>query len=189
MNGDVNEVGGGKRATKRRMSAVSNEDSGEGTKRPATGFTMSIDERNELRMLERKGEDHYNYFSNLLSLKSDVVRFIYRMFSAQNAVTEKVTTVVEREFAVSVTDKEKEIFEIDRRLLQLKKALHLVRYGAVTNYYALTVDKVMKHASPKKFDKIGEKLLSLRLGTSNHQRNIRMYFFATLLKIVMNEVL
>ena len=111
------------------------------------------------------------------------------MFSAQNAVTEKVTTVVEREFAVSVTDKEKEIFEIDRRLLQLKKALHLVRYGAVTNYYALTVDKVMKHASPKKFDKIGEKLLSLRLGTSNHQRNIRMYFFATLLKIVMNEVL
>ena len=66
------------------------------------------------------------------------------MFSAQSAVTEKVTTIVEREFAVSVTDKEKEIFEIDRRLLQLRKALHLVRYGAVTNYYALTVDKVMR---------------------------------------------
>lgn len=68
----------------------------------------------------------------------------YLMFSAQSAVTEKVTTIVEREFSVSVTDKEKEIFEIDRRLLQLRKALHLVRYGAVTNYYALTVDKVMK---------------------------------------------
>ena len=59
-------------------------------------------------------------------------------------MSEKVITIVEREFAVSVTDKEKEIFEIDRRLLQLRKALHLVRYGAVTNYYALTVDKVMK---------------------------------------------
>ena len=79
------------------------------------------------------------------------------MFSAQSAVTEKVTTIVEREFAVSVTDKEKEIFEIDRRLLQLRKALHLVRYGAVTNYYALTVDKVMK------LHKIGQKHLSSRL--------------------------
>ena len=57
---------------------------------------------------------------------------------------------------MSVTDKEKEIFEIDRRLLQLRKALHLVRYGAVTNYYALTVDKVTLH-------NIGEKLLSSRL--------------------------
>ena len=59
-------------------------------------------------------------------------------------MSDKVTKVVEREFAMSVEDKEKEIFEIDRRLLQIKKALHLVRYGAVTNYYALTVDKVIK---------------------------------------------
>ena len=59
MNGDVNEVEGvSKRGTKRRMSSVSNEESGEGTKRRATGFTMSIDERNELLMMERRGEVH-----------------------------------------------------------------------------------------------------------------------------------
>ena len=69
---------------------------------------------------------------------------LFNFFSAQNIVSDKVTKVVEREFAMSVEDKEKEIFEIDRRLLQIKKALHLVRYGAVTNYYALTVDKVIK---------------------------------------------
>ena len=52
MNGDVNQESGGKRAIKRRMSS----DGSEVTKRPATGFTMSIDERNELREIERKGE-------------------------------------------------------------------------------------------------------------------------------------
>ena len=68
MNGDVNEVGGGaKRAAKRRMSAMSDEDSGEGNKRPATGFTMSIDERNELRMMERKGEVDYIYSFPVIS--------------------------------------------------------------------------------------------------------------------------
>ena len=61
---------------------------------------------------------------------------------AQSAVSEKVRTIAEREFAVSVASKEEEVSEIDRRLLQVRKALHLVRYGAVTNYYALTVDKV-----------------------------------------------
>ena len=83
----------------------------------------------------------------------------FNLFSAQNVVSEKVTKVVEREFAVSIEDKEKEIFEIDRRLLQIKKALHLVRYGAVTNYYALTVDKVMKKIGAKrpKFDYINVK--------------------------------
>ena len=143
MNGDVNQVAGSKRATKRRMSSVSNEDGGEGTKRPATGLTMSIDERNEMRMKEKKGEVDYSYFQmGLQTLANRVMPFNF--LSAQNVVSEKVTKVVEREFAVSIEDKEKDIFEIDRRLLQIKKALHLVRYGAVTNYYALTVDKVMK---------------------------------------------
>ena len=83
----------------------------------------------------------------------------FNFLSAQNVVSEKVTKVVEREFAVSIEDKEKEIFEIDRRLLQIKKALHLVRYGAVTNYYALTVDKVMNKIGAKrpKFDYINVK--------------------------------
>ena len=73
MNGDVNQVAGSKRATKRRMSSVSNEDSGEGTKRPATGFTMSIDEKNEMRMKEKKGEVDYSYFQSVFKLLPSVL--------------------------------------------------------------------------------------------------------------------
>ena len=111
-----------------------------------------------MRMKEKKGEDDYSYFQmGLQTLTNRVMPFNF--LSAQNVVSEKVTKVVEREFAVSIEDKEKEIFEIDRRLLQIKKALHLVRYGAVTNYYALTVDKVMNKIGAKrpKFDYINVK--------------------------------
>ena len=174
MNGDVNQVAGSKRATKRRMSSVSNEDSGEGTKRPANGFTMSIDERNELRMKEKKGEVDYSYFQiGLQTLTNRVI--LFNFLSAQNDVSEKVTKVVEREFAVSIEDKEKEIFEIDRRLLQIKKALHLVRYGAVTNYYALTVDKVM--------NKMGAK----RLKFNRQRKTYRMHHSQILTSSVMTQ--
>ena len=90
-------------------------------------------------------------------------------------MSEKVITIVEREFAVSVTDKEKEIFEIDRRLLQLRKALHLVRYGAVTNYYALTVDKVMKTNKVKQDWSWTTNILSLKQQTRANPTSVSIH--------------
>ncbi len=50
--------------------------------------------------------------------------------------------VVLREFGSSLRQKEEEEEEIDRRLLQIQKYLHLVRYAAVTNYYSGSLIKV-----------------------------------------------
>ena len=90
MNGDVNQVAGSKRAAKRRMSSVSNEDSGEGTKRPANGFTMSIDERNEMRMKEKKGEVDYRLqlFSNRSSNFCQPCYAVQFIFSSKCCVRE-----------------------------------------------------------------------------------------------------
>jgi hypothetical protein len=64
------------------------------------------------------------------------------VLSAQNVVSDKVRSIVSRQFGVSIVEKESEVNEIDRRLIQVRKAMHLVRLGAVTNYYAATVEKV-----------------------------------------------
>ena len=55
---------------------------------------------------------------------------------------DKVRAVVEREFGASIIQKEDEVDEIERRLLAVRKALQIVRYGAVTKLYAASVIKV-----------------------------------------------
>ena len=55
---------------------------------------------------------------------------------------DKVRAVVEREFGASIIQKEDEVDEIERRLLAVRKALQIVRYGAVTQLYAASVIKV-----------------------------------------------
>ena len=45
--------------------------------------------------------------------------------------------------AIESGEKEKEVDFLDERILHVQKALHLVRYGAVQNYYAGSVIKVI----------------------------------------------
>lgn len=62
--------------------------------------------------------------------------------TAQARVRERVCEIIEKEFSRTTHAKESEIETIEDRLLKIKKALHVVRYGAVVNYYAHTVAKV-----------------------------------------------
>ena len=64
------------------------------------------------------------------------------LITAQSKVREKVVEVIKREYAKSLSEKEQEIEVIDQRILQVQKALQVVRYATVTNYYAQTVAKV-----------------------------------------------
>jgi len=51
---------------------------------------------------------------------------------------DRVLSVVEREFAVSLQQKEQELATIDDRILQVRKYLDLVRRGTVKKYYRET---------------------------------------------------
>jgi len=51
---------------------------------------------------------------------------------------DRVLSVVEREFAVSLRQKEQELATIDERILQVRKYLDLVRRGTVKKYYRET---------------------------------------------------
>ena len=55
-----------------------------------------------------------------------------------------------REFGKSLKDKEQEIEVVDERILEVQKALHVVRYGCVTDFYARSVAKVRNFA-PHRF--------------------------------------
>lgn len=61
---------------------------------------------------------------------------------AKHQVSEKVRRIVKCEFGKSLKDKEHEIEQVDERILQVQKALHVVRYGCVTDFYARSVAKV-----------------------------------------------
>ena len=56
--------------------------------------------------------------------------------SAQEEVRGKVSRVLQREFGRSLRDKEDEVEEIDQRLDRVRKALQVVRYAVVADYYA-----------------------------------------------------
>ena len=64
--------------------------------------------------------------------------------SARSLVVEKVTSIVHKEFDSVVSERMREVEDIDKRLMEVRKALHMVRYGAVMNYFAQTVTKVKK---------------------------------------------
>ena len=54
---------------------------------------------------------------------------------------EKILKIIEKEFAVSLAQKESELSLIDQRILEVRKSLNLVRSGAVINYYTPTQNK------------------------------------------------
>lgn len=56
--------------------------------------------------------------------------------SAQDRVCDRVRQILQREFGRSLREKEEEAEEIERRLVQVRKALQMVRYGVVANYYS-----------------------------------------------------
>ena len=55
--------------------------------------------------------------------------------------SEKIVSIIEKEFAVSLSQKEAELSLIDQRILEVRKCLNLVRSGAVINYYTPTQPK------------------------------------------------
>ena len=56
-------------------------------------------------------------------------------------VAEKVRKIVSREFDESIDEKTREIRTIDDRILEVRKALHVVRKGSVASYYSGSVPK------------------------------------------------
>ncbi|TRY68206.1 hypothetical protein TCAL_12214 [Tigriopus californicus] len=61
--------------------------------------------------------------------------------SAQRQVGQKIESIVRREFGRALAQKEDELERIDERILGVQKALHLVRFGAVHDFYAASVAK------------------------------------------------
>ena len=54
---------------------------------------------------------------------------------------EKILKIIEKEFAVSLSQKDAELSLIDQRILEVRKCLNLVRTGAVISYYTPTQTK------------------------------------------------
>lgn len=61
--------------------------------------------------------------------------------NAQRQVAQKIEAIVRREFTRALGQKEDELERIDERILATQKALHLVRFGAVHDFYASSVAK------------------------------------------------
>ncbi|XP_076625654.1 YEATS domain containing 2 homolog D12 [Colletes latitarsis] len=55
--------------------------------------------------------------------------------NARSNTAKKITTIIEREFSQEINTKEKEVLEIQERLHRASKALHLLRYVIVADFY------------------------------------------------------
>ena len=55
--------------------------------------------------------------------------------NARSNTAKKITAIIEREFSKEINAKEKEVLEIQERLHRASKALHLLRYVIVTDFY------------------------------------------------------
>ena len=69
------------------------------------------------------------------------------MNQLQNAAKSKVlvraATIINKHFSEAIQDKESEIEAINSSILEAQKALHLLRYGSVTQTYASVTDVVI----------------------------------------------
>ena len=90
----------------------------------------------------------YRQKCRVLSIFTDknVVSYVcnesFPVVPAQSEVSEKVRRILREQFDLSLQEKDEEIDTIEERLVRVRKALHLVRYGTVCQYYAGTVIKV-----------------------------------------------
>ena len=86
-----------------------------------------------------------NYFTSkyFVLLPRTIYTTFFPIPAAHSAVSARVTAIFQREFGTSLREKEEEVETIDARILKVQKALQLVRYGAVANYYATSVAKVI----------------------------------------------
>ncbi|XP_040564720.1 uncharacterized protein [Lepeophtheirus salmonis] len=55
--------------------------------------------------------------------------------NAEAKVILRTQEVIQREFSIALEEKEKELELIDERILQVRKSLQLIRYGAVVQFY------------------------------------------------------
>ncbi len=78
-----------------------------------------------------------NNFIGTVKKDSVQIRNHYAMYiSAQDRLSERVRQVIHREFGRALRDKEEEADTIQNRLTQVRKAMHMVRYAVVANYYS-----------------------------------------------------
>jgi hypothetical protein len=78
--------------------------------------------------------DHLHLFV-LTLIASDNDKSILTNVSARRKVANKAYEIINRNFTAELQRKEAEIESLDSMLLQVQKALHLVRYAAVSNLY------------------------------------------------------
>ncbi|XP_011864385.1 PREDICTED: YEATS domain-containing protein 2 [Vollenhovia emeryi] len=85
--------------------------------------------------------------------------------NARNTTAQKITAIVEKEFAREIDLKEKEILQIQERIHKSLKVFHLLRYIIITNFYNRKQCQIPQAAETKKQTRIHPAIKTL-LGKS-----------------------